>query len=190
MKKIKIFFWLIVIIIVISLLNLFLSERVKLYVKQSAITNASSNIASSINNNLNYIDLNDIFNDANGYINTTKINNILVEINKDLENNLGKYVNDKVNIPLGIIFSETLFSNSKINIKIKIKPVSSFTTDVVSEVVEYGINNSLIKINLVVKVKIMALIPFNSEEIDVTTNVPLAYYIREGNVPDGIIYTK
>ena len=192
-RKLKIKFIMCLIIIGISVFFVsgYFSDRVKLYVKQTATNNASIKIAQAINENvLSQMELENIFEKEKGYINTSSVNKILKEVNENISNNLNDYAYNRIKIPLGLIFSEVLFSNSKIGLTIKTKPISSFVTDVVSKVEEYGINNSMVTVEIVVKIEVMALIPLNEETFIVESHIPIAMLILEGNVPEGIIYTK
>lgn len=192
-RKLKIKFIMCLIIIGISVFFVsgYFSDRVKLYVKQTAINNASIKIAQAINENvLSQMELENIFEKEKGYINTSSVNKILKEVNENISNNLNDYAYNRIKIPLGLIFSEVLFSDSKIGLTIKTKPISSFVTDVVSKVEEYGINNSMVTVEIVVKIEVMALIPLNEETFIVESHIPIAMLILEGNVPEGIIYTK
>ncbi|CCY07027.1 MAG: sporulation protein YunB [Coprobacillus sp.] len=192
-RKLKIKFIMCLIIIGISVFFVsgYFSDRVKLYVKQTATNNASIKIAQAINENvLSQMELENIFEKEKGYINTSSVNKILKEVNENISNNLNDYAYNRIKIPLGLIFSEVLFSDSKIGLTIKTKPISSFVTDVVSKVEEYGINNSMVTVEIVVKIEVMALIPLNEETFIVESHIPIAMLILEGNVPEGIIYTK
>ena len=192
-RKLKIKFIMCLIIIGISVFFVsgYFSDRVKLYVKQTATNNASIKIAQAINENvLSQMELENIFEKEKGYINTSSVNKILKEVNENISNNLNDYAYNRIKIPLGLIFSEVLFSDSKIGLTIKTNPISSFVTDVVSKVEEYGINNSMVTVEIVVKIEVMALIPLNEETFIVESHIPIAMLILEGNVPEGIIYTK
>lgn len=192
-RKLKIKFIMCLIIIGISVFFVsgYFSDRVKLYVKQTATNNASIKIAQAINENvLSQMELENIFEKEKGYINTSSVNKILKEVNENISNNLNDYAYNRIKIPLGLIFSEVLFSDSKIGLTIKTKPISSFVTDVVSKVEEYGINNSMVTVEIVVKIEVIALIPLNEETFIVESHIPIAMLILEGNVPEGIIYTK
>lgn len=189
--KVKVIFILILLIIGIRFVTGYFSERVKLYVKETSINNASKNIVKALNEDvLNTLEIDNIYDETKGYINTKNINNILKEVNSYLSININDYTNNRIKIPIGLILSEVLFSKSQVGLSIYTKPISSFTTDIVSSVEDYGLNNSLIKVELVVKINIVALIPLNNEVYDVITHVPLVYIIREGKIPNGLIYTK
>ena len=132
--KVKLFICLILIGVSIFFITGYFSDRVKVYVKQTATNNASIKIAEAINENiLANMELDNIFEKDKGYINTTSVNKILKEVNENISNNLNDYAYNKIKIPLGLIFSEVLFSDSKLGLTIKTKPISSFVTDVVSK---------------------------------------------------------
>ncbi len=189
--KIRIILLLVILILLVSFISGYFSERVKVYVRQMAITSASQTITNAINDNvLNLMTLDNIFKNKEGYLDTKEINKILKEVNEELSTNINNYKYNEISIPLGIIFSEVLFGDSQIGLNIKIRPISSYVTDIESKVEEYGINNSLIQVNIVAKVNIEALIPLNNQVYEVVTHIPVAMIILEGEVPNGIIYTN
>lgn len=123
-------------------------------------------------------------------INTAQINKILSEVNKTLNINIKSLNNETIALPLTIIFGETLFSTIGPNINLKIIPVGSYTCDVMSDVKEYGINNSLFEIYILVKLKVETIIPLRNSETDVECKIPLVVQILQGNVPRYYYNTK
>lgn len=123
-------------------------------------------------------------------INTAQINKILSEVNKTLNINIKSLNNETISLPLAIIFGETLFSKIGPNINLKIIPVGSYTCDVMSDVKEYGINNSLFEIYILVKLKVETIIPLRNSETDVECKIPLVVQILQGNVPRYYYNTK
>ena len=167
------------------------SERVSVYIREKAITNASLTINSILNDEIiSIIDNDNIISKENKAINTIMFNNILKETNKILGEKVNDFSIDKVFIPYSIIFSELLFNASKLGFNVKIRPISSFETDIISVVEEYGINNSILSVYLNVKVNVEIMIPLNKKVANVETNIPLTMIVLSGDIPDGIIYTN
>lgn len=167
------------------------SERVSVYIREKAITNASLTINSILNDEIiSIIDNDNIISKENKAINTIMFNNILKETNKILGEKVNDFSIDKVFIPYSIIFSELLFNDSKLGFNVKIRPISSFKTDIISVVEEYGINNSILSVYLNVKVNVEIMIPLNKKVANVETNIPLTMIVLSGDIPDGIIYTN
>lgn len=86
-------------------------------------------------------------------------------------------------IPSGIIFKNSLLSNLGPKIPVKINLNGDVTTNVITKVESYGINNALIKISINIKVYMQVIIPFTSKEIIVSTDIPVVMKLVEGSVP-------
>ena len=192
---IKLFTYVLVILLVINFISGYFSERVKLYVKQKATTHASMVIANAINEEvLPNINLDNLFQTVSSdnqkidsiYINTYQVNDILSKTTLSITNQLNNLDSDDLNtlgLPLGIIISDVLFYEMGPNINIKIYPVGAVVADVKSVVEEYGINNSIFKLEIEVKVSFAVVIPLQKEEVDVTTSIPIVVQIIQGDVP-------
>ena len=166
----------------------FYSERVSLYVKNRAISNASIAINNILTKEvLDIVDIGEVINDRNT-INTKMFGEVLHKANSIMEDNINDFAIENVFIPYSLILSELFFTDSKLGINVKIRPVSSFETDIVSNLEEYGINNSVLTINLYVKMNVDILIPFNKKTVVVENYIPIAMLVLSGDIPDGIIY--
>lgn len=192
---IKLLTFVLLALLIINFVSGYFSDRVKTYIKQKAITQSSLIIANSINEEvLPSIDLNDLIytvksdneNIDSIYINTYQINNILAKTTNSITNqlnNLDNYDLNNLELPLGIILSDVLFYDLGPSINIKIFPVGAVQTDVKSVIEEYGINNSIFRLEIEVKVSFAVVIPLQREEIDVTTSIPVVVQIIQGEVP-------
>ena len=167
------------------------SERVRVYIEEKAITNASLTITSILNDEIiSLIDNNNIITKENKAINTVMFNNILKKANVILGEKTEEFAMDKVFIPYSIIFSELIFNDSKYGFNVKIRPVSSFETDIITEVQEYGINNSILSVYLKVTVNVEIMVPLNKKTTKVESSIPLAMLVISGEIPNGIIYSN
>lgn len=167
------------------------SERVRVYIEEKAITNASLTITSILNDEIiSLIDNNNIITKENKAINTVMFNNILKKANVILGEKIEEFAMDKVFIPYSIIFSELIFNDSKYGFNVKIRPVSSFETDIITEVQEYGINNSILSVYLKVTVNVEIMVPLNKKTTKVESSIPLAMLVISGEIPNGIIYSN
>lgn len=199
MKRIKrkfIKFWICLVILVLIMIfafiyvNNYFGSRVELYAKQKATQLASDTIGNVLNEKvLSLIDMNDILDIDDGVVVQTKVLN---EILKNVNNSLGELTNNNdlgiLEIPYAVLFSEVLFSRSSLCMAVCVRPIGAYTTDIVSSVTDYGINNSLFKVDLIVKVIVDILIPYNTHTVEVITNIPIVMTIIEGEVPPGIWY--
>ena len=86
-------------------------------------------------------------------------------------------------VPSSIIFKNTLFSAIGPSIPINIKYLGNVTSNLKTEVKEYGINNSLITIYVDINVEMMVILPFSSKEVNITNLVPIVIKMINGEVP-------
>lgn len=86
-------------------------------------------------------------------------------------------------VPVSILFDSPLLNNIGPKIPINFKMVGNVTSGIVSEVEEYGINNSLITISLEISVEIKVILPLISDYVSITNYVPLAIKLIQGKVP-------
>ena len=61
--------------------------------------------------------------------------------------------------------------------------VSNVNSNLETKVTEYGINNSLITISVEIKVEIMVVLPFSSDYISISNDVPFVIKLIQGKVP-------
>ena len=76
-----------------------------------------------------------------------------------------------------------LFYDLGPNINIKIYPVGSVKCDVRSVIEEYGINNSVFRLEIEVRVAFAVVIPLQRDEIEVVSSIPIVVQIIQGEVP-------
>lgn len=86
-------------------------------------------------------------------------------------------------VPLGQATNISLLSNLGPKVPVRMVFVGNVQSDVKDEVSEYGINNSLIKISIVLTVNVQVVIPFETEVAEVTTEVPVDIRVIQGKVP-------
>lgn len=195
MKKIIVCVFIFVFICFIALgikfVNGYFSDRIEVYINNKGTLYTQSYLEEAIRESVvNNLDIDSMYyiskkdEEVNQVlISTSKINQILSEVNKTLNINLKRLNNETISIPIGIVFGDAIFSQVGPNINLKIMPVGSFTCDVMSDVKEYGINNSLFEIYIKVALKIETLIPLRNSEADVICKIPLVIQILQGNVP-------
>jgi sporulation protein YunB len=87
-------------------------------------------------------------------------------------------------IPSGIIFGNALLSNLGPKIPVRINLNGDVVTNIKTEVTDYGINNALIKVSVTVKVYMNVIIPFNTKEVIVESDIPIVMRLIKGEVPN------
>lgn len=192
---IKLFTYIFIILFITTFISNYFSDRVKTYIKQKATLESSMIIASAIEREvLSNIDLDNLIitvkseneNIDSIYINTYQVNNILALTTSSITSQLNNLENqdlEQLTLPLGIILSDVLFYDLGPEIKIKLYPVGAVKCDVKSVIEEYGINNSIFRLEIDVSVSFAVVVPLQREEIEVNTAIPVVVQIIQGEVP-------
>ena len=89
-------------------------------------------------------------------------------------------------IPMGVALGNTLFSNLGPKIPVKIKYSGNVGLDVKTRVSEYGLNSALIEIYIYVEVTQRTILPFQSEDVKLTSEIPVVMKVVKGGVPNYI----
>ncbi|MBQ8249289.1 MAG: sporulation protein YunB [Clostridia bacterium] len=87
-------------------------------------------------------------------------------------------------VPLGNLSGSTLIAGRGIPIEIKLVPIGDVTADVRTEFIESGINQTLHKITLRVRVTLNVLTSGSAVKLEVASDVTLAETVIVGKVPD------
>lgn len=172
----------------------------------SALVNSS--VTEYIKNNIDTSEILITTKDNKGNIksidfNTVEVNKILTGTSKIVEENLkylenGKF--DKLNIntsiskkklrkgvvfelPSGIMFNNAIMVNIMPKIPIKLELIGNIICLINTDIKEYGINNSLITINIDVVAEEKILLPFSSTTTKIETNIPIVMKLIEGDIP-------
>ena len=112
------------------------------------------------------------------------------------ENILTTNVNNKegivLEVPTGIVFNNFLLSNLGPTIPVKLSLTGEFESYVSSDVVEYGINNAMIAININIKISEQITMPFITKKITVENKIPIFMSLVNGEIPNYYIggFTK
>lgn len=87
-------------------------------------------------------------------------------------------------VPLGVIFNNSLLANLGPKIPVKISLVGNIISNVETKITNYGINNAMIEVYVHLQVSLEVILPFVSENIQVETLVPIAMKLVQGSVPE------
>ena len=87
-------------------------------------------------------------------------------------------------IPMGIITNNPLLSNLGPKVPVKINLVGNVVSSVETRVRNYGINSALIEVIIKVEVTEEVIIPFQTKEIKIVNEIPVAIKIINGSVPE------
>ena len=150
----------------------------------------------------------EITNNNNGEIesidfNTTIVNDALVIIAKNVRKRLkevekGKNLPDEIyenvmdkklkngiiyEVPIGVVFGNSIFSNIGPKVPVKIKYSGNVGLDVKTRVSEYGINSALIEVYVLVEVTQKTILPFQSKDVKLSSEIPIIIKVIKGSVP-------
>lgn len=93
-------------------------------------------------------------------------------------------------VPLGVTFNNSFLSNLGPKIPVKIEYSGNVGLDVKTRVSEYGINSALIEVYIYVEVMQRTILPFQSEDVKVTSEIPVIMKIVKGSVPNYLAGTS
>lgn len=130
--------------------------------------------------------------DDNGRItmlqaNTMRMNKLSAETALAVLDEMKAVSSTIIKVPIGSVIGGDILAGRGPYINIKIIPVGSVINDFVTEFEDAGINQTRHKIYLRVKAHIKVVIPLNSEELEVVSQVPIAESIIVGNVPQSYV---
>lgn len=89
-----------------------------------------------------------------------------------------------VNIPWGIVTGSNLLYNLGPKIPVKLSLIGDVSTGFNTEVVEYGINNALLKLMIDIKVDTKIILPIISDQITIDCSIPIAMKVVQGTIPN------
>ena len=156
---------------------------------KSIATKVSNNEATEVMKKYNYDDLLIITKDENGNIkmvgtNVITVNEIISDIPVHMQEALENSENNNFSIRLGSFLGSNLFAGRGPNVNIKMEITGNLDTELKSEFVAAGINQTLHKIYLEIKCNVIILTPFETMEEQIVNQVLLAEGLIVGEVPN------
>ena len=196
MKKVIVYVFLFICILLVffsvSFVNRYFSDRVSAYIQNKGVVYTQKYIQEAITNKVvEEIDIGSMYlitenadkKITNVLINTAQVNKILALVNESLESNITKLGEEEIKLPISIILGETIFTKIGPDITLRILPIGKYECDVISNVSEYGINNSLFEIYINIKLNIETIIPLKRNQASVECKIPLVMQVVQGEVP-------
>lgn len=155
---------------------------------KSIATKVANEQATVVMNNYKYEDLSTITKDNNGNIkmisaNVVSINEIISDIAVKIQEELNNEKNSKFKIKLGSFLGSRMLSGRGPEIEIKMSTIGNLDTDLRSEFIEAGINQTLHKIYLQVDCEVCILTPFKTIEEKISNQVLLSESVIVGTTP-------
>ncbi len=156
---------------------------------KSIATKISNNEATKVMENYSYNDMLNVTLDENGSIkmvetNTVIINEIISKIPLGIQNELEKNENNTFSIKLGSFLGSNLFAGRGPNVNIKMQISGNLDTQLKSEFINSGINQTLHRIYLEVTCNVTILTPVETIEDKIVNQILLAEGIIIGEVPN------
>lgn len=163
-----------------------MSEAKVEYIAVLAMNNAVNTI---LGNNVKYTDLTDVLTDKDGKISMIQYNTILIntlarETSSLAQDEILALGVEGITVPLGSITKSKLLSGTGPDIKVKIIPVGSVSTNFSDEFRHAGINQTRHKIYMELKTQVRIVVPLGSDIINVSTKVPITETLIVGEVPN------
>lgn len=155
---------------------------------KSVATKVSNIKATEVMAKYEYNDILNIKTDELGNIkmvetNIYVVNKIISDVPVYIQEELEREENSSFKIPLGSFLGSNLFAGRGPNINVKMKIAGDLETDLKSEFIESGINQTLHKIYLDIKCKVIILTPFKTIEEQILNQLLLAEGVIVGEIP-------
>ena len=154
-------------------------------------------ISKNNNNEINSIDFDMV-----------KVNKILINVSKTIENNLNNLSNGNINnltfsknvlkqydmnklkkgiffeIPSGIIFNNLLLSNLLPKIPVRLELINNVFCKIGTSIDSYGINSAIIKVNLDITIDVKILLPITTKTTQAKFSIPILIKLINSSIPD------
>lgn len=127
---------------------------------------------------------------------TLKVNKLLNNLNnsilkdlRDLESGSvsGFYSMDNhgvYRVPFFTFSNNIILKNLGFKMPFKVKIVGNSVSNIKTELSSYGINNALIKMYIEVSVNLQVILPFTTEIVNISNQVPVMMKIINGSIPE------
>ena len=130
--------------------------------------------------------------DENGQLevlqaNTQAMNLLMTEISKELQKQYMERKEDIYFVPLGVLLGDRILSQTRPEIRLRIRLISVSDIDFKTEFESQGINQTKYKVHMELTSEVKVLAPFTEETFSVSTSVLIAEAIILGNVPGSYV---
>jgi len=117
-------------------------------------------------------------------IDVQQVNHVITRMSADMQRSLQEaMIEEELSMPLGVLFGHPVLNMLGPSVQIDVQMTGNVVTDIVTRTTPYGINNSLIEVLIQTELSVMVIIPFQQEEVKVTTYTPLVIKVIQGEVP-------
>lgn len=156
---------------------------------KSIATIVSNEQATNVMKEYSYEDLFSIEKDAEGNVtmiksNVIPINEIISDIPIKIQNEINNKGRENIEIALGSFTGFKLLAGRGPGVKIRISCIGNVETDLKSEFIAQGINQTLHRVYLEVRCNVAILTPFKDIKKEIVNQVLLMENVIVGNVPN------
>lgn len=116
--------------------------------------------------------------------NVVPINNMISDLTEGIQNRFNEIEETQIKIPFGNIFGIYYFSGLGPSIPTKVITTGTLDTEVKSEFIAKGINQTLHRIYVNFECNVKIITPVKNFEKKITNQVIIAEHIIVGNIPD------
>ncbi len=197
--KFKKRFFFIFIVVIILALYILANAKVKPIVLSLAEARLDSIAVKAMNDavrktivDLNYNDLINVKIDSNNNVSfiqadTIKMNDVATKTALYAQENISNIGQQGIMIPLGTIFGNQFMSGKGPNIKVKMEPIGSVTSEYETEFEDAGINQTRHKIYITLISNLRIIIGNSSQHITASTQILVSETIIIGGVPNSFM---
>ena len=191
-KYIKIVIFILILIVTTQIIVTYIKPIFKAMCEEKVksiatiITNQQSTL---VMNKYQYEELYTIEKDENGNIviiksNVVQINNMISDLTERIQNEFDKIGNPKITISIGSITGIYLFTGFGPEIPVQIAVTGTVDTEVKSEFIAQGINQTLHRVYVEFVCNMKVVTPFENYEEQIINQVIVAEHVIVGNIPD------
>ncbi|QVK21166.1 sporulation protein YunB [Mycoplasmatota bacterium] len=177
-------------LLLIKFIDGYFGDSVVTYVRHKAYNYTTSMIEQAIREqvlsdldptSLIYVD--SVDGTENIVVNTRQTSTIMGKVMKSVTEEVASLEDFSLELPLMLVFSDTLFTRIGPKLNIYIRPISSVKVDIKSRITDYPINNSLLEVILFTEVHFQTIIPFQKSDLIVENELPLLIEVISGDIP-------
>lgn len=174
-------------VFILKSINPIFETRCKEKVQEIA-TNITNVESSRVLKQKNYDNIVELIKDDTGNISVIKsdvviINEIASDIAVAIQKELSQLQTEELSFPIGSFLGSKFLTGIGPNIKIKVIPVGNIKTDIKTEFVSTGINQTMHRIYLELQCETKILTPFNTTDVTITNQVLLVETVIIGDIP-------
>ena len=164
-------------------------EQVSTYEAKKLATLIANDQTTKVMQNYNYDSMFTIEKDAEGNVsmiqmNMYRVNIIISDIAYYIQEQMKKPENSSVSIPIGNLLGIDLFSGYGPNVKMRVVLLGSVETDLRSEFIAKGINQTLHRVYLQIDCPVQILSSYKTMEEKISNQFLLAENVIVGRIPD------